>query len=453
MTKGSIDALLKEINNVVKKIQEKKASIKELEKINLEKSTMNYNKYISRIDELDNTEKSIKMLMENKYFSYIKHIDFLYDSDVKELKGFTLNKDLGCILKSSESRQEISYINKIISIDNKKITYSYEGTEASNLLEYSFYDADSNIPLTPTSIKVIYKDNEDNFYEPHFRFYNRNNTTSFINSFPFQPKKISQLTFEFENKVNVNNCKCNLYSVVYTMLEDNSILVEVENEKKLSAFNISKKTEESIVPFLYYFSEDNINFKQIEFSKEQEGIISLENSDNFYIKIVADNDSIELKEETTVKTVELYSQDLESQFGVYKIPTSVSSSLNNLKVTFPLSSYNKLKEKLSELNDVNIDDFITKDENGLCLLNNEYIDYITVLEDKVNNLKYIDDISVLETDKKYFMVYVDSNNMNIHFSSFMQEFNFFLEIQFPSILEQIDKTYYTPYLFSISLKG
>lgn len=454
MNKSGINSLLKEINDLVVKIQNKKEKIKELQEINLKKNTSNYNKYISRIEELDKTEQAIKSLMENKYFKYIKHIDFLEESDVKELKGFSLNKDLGCILKTEESKQLISHLNRIVSTDNKKITYIYNtDPEVSNLLEYSFYNAETGVPLIPSSIKITYKENEDNFYEPHFRFYNRNNTTSFVNSFPFQPKRISKITFEFNEKINTNNAKCNLYSVIYSMLEENSVLIEVKNINQLNAFNFSRKSEESMVPLMYSYSEDNMEFKDITFENTEESLITLENNGDFYIKISADNENIKILEEKTVKTSELYSQELENSFGVYSIPANITTSLSNIKITFPISSYNKLKKSMESLNDINIDEFITKQENGLYVLNNEYINYVATIDEKINNLKYIDDISILETDKKYFTVYADTNNMKIHFSSFIQEFNFFIEIQYQSISEQIDKTYYTPYLFSISLKG
>lgn len=436
------------------KIQQKKNNIKELKEINSKKSSTNYNKYISRIEELDKTEQAIKSLMENKYFKYIHHIDFTSEKDTYELKEFSLNKNLGCILKKEDSKQLIYYINRVISADQKKVTYIYNtNPEVSNLLEYSFYSKESGVPIIPSSIKVTYKDNEDNFYEPHFRFYNRNNSTSFINSFPFQPKRISKLVFEFDEKINTNNIKCDLYSVVYSIAEDNGIILEIKNQNSLSSFNFSKKSEESIVPFIYSYSEDNINFKNIDFENEEETLITLDNQSNFFIKIVADNNNINIIEETVIKTTELFSDELENSFGVYSIPSNITTSLNNLKITFPLSVYKKIKEELTKLNDVDIDEFITANNNGIYTLNNEYIDYITTIDEKINKLKYIDDISILETDKKYFTAYVDTNNMKIHFSSFMKDFNFFLEIQYQSISEQIDKTYYTPYLFSISLKG
>lgn len=454
MIKSNINTILKDINNIVIDIQVKKQKIKELKEINSKKKSINYNKYIERIKELNITEQSIKNLMENKYFKYIKHIDFVSENDVYNLKDFSLNKELGCILKKEDSKQQIPYINRVIDINEKKITYIYDSNpNVSNLLEYSFYNKNTGIPLIPSSIKVTYKDNEDNFYEPHFRFYNRNNTTTFINNFPFQPKRISKLVFEFEEEVNSNNAKCNLYSVAYSMSDNNSITIEVSNPNSLNNFNFSRKSEESIVPFLYSYSEDNITFKDIKFDNTEEALISLKNNTNFFIKIIADNKNINIVEETTVKTTELYSKELENSFGTYSIPSNITTSLSNLKITFPLSVYNKLKEKMTSLHDVNIDDFILSDNKGIYTLNAEYIDYVTSTTEEINKLKYIDDISILETDKKYFTVYVDTNNMKIHLSSFMQEFNFFLEIQYQSISEQIDKTYYTPYLFSISLKG
>ena len=108
---------------------------------------------------------------------------------------------------------------------------------------------------------------------------------------------------------------------------------------------------------------------------------------------------------------------------------------------------------MSKLSEVNIDDYILEETSGLYVLKNEFIDYINSIDEKINNLKYIDDISILETDKKYFNFYVDSKKMKIYTSSFMDEINFFIEMQYPSVSNHIDKMFYTPYLFSISLKG
>lgn len=454
MNKSNIDVMLKEINNLLIQIQEKKNKIKELKQINSQKSSLNYNKYIERITELDNTEQSIKMLMENKYFKYIKHIDFTDDLYVKQLNGFQLNKDLGCIIKSEENKYEISYTNRIISPDQKKVTYIYaDGSEISNILDYSFYSLKKGIPLIPTSIRISYNDNEDLFYEPHFRFYNRNNKTSFINSFPFQPKQISKIIFDFDEEININNCYCKLFSATYSILEDNYILIEIENENKLNSFNISLKTEDSVINFKYFFSEDNINFEEFSFEEGPETILRLKNNSNFFIKIVADNENVNIKEETTIKKTELYSNEIKDNFGIYSIPLNITSEINSIRITFPISSYKILKEKMSKLSEVNIDDYILEETSGLYVLKNEFIDYINSIDEKINNLKYIDDISILETDKKYFNFYVDSKKMKIYTSSFMDEINFFIEMQYPSVSNHIDKMFYTPYLFSISLKG
>lgn len=454
MNKSNIDVMLKEINNLLIQIQEKKNKIKELKQINSQKSSLNYNKYIERITELDNTEQSIKMLMENKYFKYIKHIDFTDDLYVKQLNGFQLNKDLGCIIKSEENKYEISYTNRIISPDQKKVTYIYaDGSEISNILDYSFYSLKKGIPLIPTSIRISYNDNEDLFYEPHFRFYNRNNKTSFINSFPFQPKQISKIIFDFDEEININNCYCKLFSATYSILEDNYILIEIENENKLNSFNISLKTEDSVINFKYFFSEDNINFEEFSFEEGPETILRLKNNSNFFIKIVADNENVNIKEETTIKKTELYSNEIKDNFGIYSIPLNITSEISSIRITFPISSYKILKEKMSKLSEVNIDDYILEETSGLYVLKNEFIDYINSIDEKINNLKYIDDISILETDKKYFNFYVDSKKMKIYTSSFMDEINFFIEMQYPSVSNHIDKMFYTPYLFSISLKG
>lgn len=452
MFKSKIDKILKDINSIYIDIQNKKKSISDLEKINLEKSNRNYRKYLERINQLDKTENSIKMLMENKYFKYIQHIDFLDDKYIESLDGFELNKNLGCIIRKKENMVEVPYINKIISSNKKQIIYSYSKDGIiSNMLEYSFYNLKNGIPIIPTSIKVKYKDEEDNFFEPYFRFYNRNNTTSFINSFPFIPKQISQITFDFDEEINTNNCFCKLYSINYSVNDENKILLKFNNVNNIKTFNISKKTEESIVQFKFYYSENNMDFKELKFENQQDDIVSLDKSSAFYLKIVPDNKQIKLKEETAVKTVELFSKDLDSNFGVYKLPSSISN-LKTIKIIFPLSSYNLIKSDMEKIGSINIDDYLQKDNSGLYCIKSDFIQYISSVNEEVNNLKYIDDISILKENKKFFNVYVNSNEKKIYFPNFIN-YNFFIETQFSTVLEKIDETYYTPFLFSISLKG
>ena len=451
MIKERINNILDEINKVTLEIQEVKKHISELKLINESKTKNNYLKFEERISDLKKSEESIKLLMENKFFRYIKHIDFLNEDNIYSSKGFKLIKDLGCITKDFSNENENYYINRIIEPSRKKITYFYEENAISNIIEYSFYNSKTGLPAVPKSINIYYKNNLDELYEPYFRFFNRNNSTSFINRFHFTAKQISKVVFEFDESINENNSYCKLTNVTYDVIEDNNLILKIDNEYKLKTFNISKKTEESIIPLKFYFSEDNINFTEIFFDNNVDDIISLENDGCFFIKIIADNDSIKLKEEKSLQTNELFSKELNSSFGVYDLPATFTN-INNVFIKLSTSSYNSFSKDLENLKNLSINDLIDNKDN-LYIVKNEYIEYVDNADEKINKLKYLDDISVLANDKNLFKIYVDNVNKKIYCPSFMEKYNFFIEVQYVKEEKRINKEYYTPIIFSISLKG
>lgn len=451
MIKNKINQILIEINSTLELIKNKQESIKKLQSINLEKVNKNYLKFQERNSELDKTESSIKLLMENKFFKYIKHIDFLNEENIYSSKGFELIKELGCIIKEKANKQENPYIKKVISSNKKNLTFFYNEDAISNILEYSFYSLKKNIPIIPSNITIHYKTNSDSFYEPFFRFFNRNNSTSFINKFPFTPKQISKIIFEFDEEINDKNCLCKLYSSVYNLDSENSLILKIDNEHKLSAFNVSKKTEETIVPLKFSYSEDNIEYKDILFENGYDGIISLKNPSSFYLKVVSDNESIKTKDEKVLANTELHSSEITNEFGVYSPPAKINN-INKITVKFPISSYNKIKKDITGISNIQLTDFLTE-VNGVYILKSECIEYISNITEKITNLKYLDDISVLENDKDYFKIYVDTINRKIYCPNFFNNYNFFINFQYLTDAERIDNSYFTPILFSVSLKG
>ena len=451
MIKNKINQILNEINSTLELIKSKQETIKKLQSINLEKLNKNYLKFQERNEELDKTENSIKLLMENKFFKYINHLDFLNENNIYSNKGFKLIKDLGCITKEITSEQETPYIKKVISPDKKNITFFYNEESISNILEYSFYSLKQNIPIIPINITIHYKTNNDSFYEPFFRFFNRNNSSSFINKFPFTPKQISKIIFDFDEEINDKNCLCKLYSAVYNFDQDNSLIVKIDNNYKLSAFNISKKTEETIVPLKFYYSEDNIEYKDILFENGYDDIISLKNPSSFYLKVVSDNNLIKNKDDKILANTEFHSSEISNEFGIYSPPTKINN-INKITIKFPVSSYNKIKKDTNGFENINLTDYLTE-INGVYILNSECIEYVSTITEKITNLKYLDDISVIENDKNYFKIYVDNVNRKIYCPNFFSNYGFFINFQYLTDAEKIDNSYFTPILFSVSLKG
>ena len=442
---------LQSINDLIVKIKDVNISISNLLKENENKKNRNYEEYNKRVSLFDKKISSIKLLSDNKSFKFISHLDFIDDRNISDVKEFERINDLGCITKKVINKQEVRYFKKILDINKKKITYTFNNPIVTNAISYSFYSSETGLPIVPTSIDVVYKDNTDNLFEPHFRFYNRNNSTSFENYFLYEPKKISKIVFSFDTEVNSNNDLCKLYTIKYSMDNDNHLLLNIENKYNLSGFNIFKRTNEIVVPLIFEYSEDNVNFYPIEF-KGNEGNIVLKKSGNFSIKISSNNDAIELKDSYELGSSELYSADIKSSFGKYKIKEDAIGSLNDVEITFPLSTYKKIKEDISKLNSINIKDLF-EDVDGIYKLKNSFIKYVSETNSSIDNLKYIDDISAIETTLEYFNFYIDTINKNIYSSAFIDNYPFFISFNFKKSIEQISKDYYTPIIFEFSLKG
>lgn len=451
MYKDKIDIELQSINDLIVKIKEINVSIEKLLKENQSKKNRNYEEYNKRVALLDKKISSIKLLSDNKNFKFISHLDFIDDRNIGELKEFERVNDLGCLTKTVVNKQEIRYLKKILDTSKKKITYVFDEPIVSNAITYSFYSEETGLPITPSSVEIVYKDNIDNLFEPHFRFYNRNNTTSFENFFLYEPKKISKVIFTFDKEINSNNDLCKLYSIQYSMEEDNYVLLNIENTYNAPEFNIFKRTSEINVPLVFEYSEDNINFNPIEF-KGNDGNIILEKSGNFSIRISADNNNIELQDSYELGSSEIYSQDIKESFGKYYIKEESMQTLNDVTIILPISTYKKLKEDISKLNGVKIDDLV-EELNGIYKVKSSFIRYVSEVTSDIENLKYIDDVIALETTLNYFNFYIDTINKKIYSSSFIDNYPFFLSFSFKKSVEQIEKHYYTPIIFEISLKG
>lgn len=451
MYKDKINIELQSINDLIIKIKDINVSIEKLLKENQSKKDRNFEEYNKRVALLDKKISSIKLLSDNKNFKFISHLDFIDDRNITELKEFERVNDLGCLTKTVTNKQEIRYLKKVLDISKKKMTYVFDEPVVSNAISYSFYSEETGLPITPLSVEIVYKDNIDNLFEPHFRFYNRNNTTSFENFFLYEPKKISKVVFSFDQEINSNNDLCKLYSIQYSMSEDNYILLNIDNTYNISGFNIFKRTSEINVPLIFEYSEDNTNFYPITF-KGNEGKIMLEKSGNFSIRISADNNNIELQNSYELGTSEIYSQDIKESFGIYKIKEESMNALNDVVITLPMSTYKKMKEDISKLNDIDIDDLI-EEQDGIYKIKTSFIKYISEVTSNIENLKYIDDITALETTLNYFNFYVDTINKKIYSSSFIDNYPFFLSFSFKKTIDQIGKHYYTPIVFEISLKG
>jgi len=391
MYKSDILNLINNINKKQKEITEAKTIFNNLKVDKESKMNRNYNRFKERFEVLDNEEKRIKSLFDNKFFKFIKIFDFLNENEIIENKNFQINTEIGCLNMNPKTIIGVNYSDRTISLDKKSISYKFNLKKVINSMSYSFYSKETKLPLVPNKIIFKYDNHIDNFTESYFRYFNNNNTTDFISKFIFEPKQVKEIIFYFDEEVEINNSFVKFDSIQYQ--KDNQATFLIENNYKLSIFNIFTEIKSSTIDF----------------------------------------------------------KSLEKEHGVYKIPSN-DISLESIKITFPISSSNLIKEKFSQLN-------ISENEHfsaggGILTLNQNHIKNISEIDkEKLENLKLYDDEIILKTNSEALNFYFDKENNLIYTSSFLSKYNFYLTYQYKEKEEQIGDEYYTPMLFEFSLKG
>jgi hypothetical protein len=430
-----ISALKKEINQFETTISEKKAR--------------NENAYNSLMADLVIKENSIKTLMENKHFSFIKYLDLIDDRDIKSISGMELHDSLGFLTVEKTNRTAIEEESKVQSSDKLSIYFTFNDSNYSNEIEYSFKN-ENGLPNVPSSIKIEHDDYTSSFFEPNFRYYNRNRADIFTNTYYFHPKKISKVIFEFDEPPVLSSGYCKLYACEYDTSEGSNVVFDIVNEKKLNSFNLYKTTDEDYVPLLFSYSEDNITYNDITFSG-REAVILLVGNGDFTIKVKPDYSNIYQKEETEVVSEIIPRSSMTRSKGITTF--SLEGTPKDFDIIFSYSAYNLLKSKLEQLSsEIKIDDLI-QIEDSVYKVKKNFIITTDKITDKEKKLMYFDDVAILAEDISYFTFTLDKNNNALYYPEFMEEFTFYGEIKIEQIKEKIDDSLITPYIFDLSLKG
>ncbi|MGL5962842.1 MAG: hypothetical protein ACRCZ2_00350 [Fusobacteriaceae bacterium] len=451
MNKKYFNAKYEESSNFLSEITKLKKDIVSLKsEISIKKDVMN-NAYLNKINLSSKKEKRIKALMDNRHFRFMKMIDFISEEDIETKQGFAINKDSGFVVPEVIKSPEVKLFNKMINPSNpKEIIFEFENTVYSNLMSFSFKDKDS-LPLTPKNIKIEYNGNSEDFFEPNFRYYNRNATNVFVNNFFFYPKKILKVFVTFSGDYDFNSAKCNLYSCSFNISKDSFMDISIKNTGKIENFNIFKNSDETNVPFVFEYTEDNSLYKPIEFEK-QEAVVSLDNSSDFKIRVRNDYENVEQKEFTEIKKTSISIKEMSVVNNARCF--DMVGKITNFDIAITQGSYKKMRDKFIEVFDesLNIDKFISN-ENGVFKVRKEFISIVNEPSDDILNMILQDDISELKENESIFNFYVDEKDKNIYFSSFMLEYSFFLQLENEIVVDSIPNDMLTPYLFDLQIKG
>ncbi|MGL6101024.1 MAG: hypothetical protein ACRC0G_15555 [Fusobacteriaceae bacterium] len=451
MDKKYFNAKYKEASSLVSGISELKKELEILKsEISIKKDIKN-SSYLEKINNSTKKENRIKALMDNRHFRYMKMIDFITEDDITTKQGFFINKDSGFVIPEIIKNPEIKLFNKTINPSNKsEVIFEFENSVYSNLLSFSFKDKNS-LPITPKNIRIEYNDNVEDFFEPNFRYYNRNAKNVYVNNFFFYPKKILKVIVTFFEDYDYESAKCSLYSCSFNISKDSFMEIAIKNTGKINNFNIFKNSDETNVPLIFEFTEDNSIYKEISF-KNQESVISLENSSDFNIRLRNDYENVEQKEFTENRKMSILVSDMSVTNNIHYF--ELSGKIINFDIAFSNSSYKKIRDEFTELfgDTVNIEKFLVN-ENNVYKVRKEFVSIINEPTEDILNLVLQDDLSELKENDALFNFYVDEKEKSLHFSSFMKNYTFFLQLETEVIIDSIPNDMLTPYLFDLQIKG
>ena len=125
MYKNDILNLIKTINSKQEEITLAKTKFNNLLLEKENKKTRNYNRFKERFEIIDNEEKRLKKLFDNKFFKFIKLYDFLDEQEIYESKNFEVNTEIGCLNMNPKTIISVNYSDKVYSVDKRNISYKW----------------------------------------------------------------------------------------------------------------------------------------------------------------------------------------------------------------------------------------------------------------------------------------------------------------------------------------
>ncbi|MGL5716498.1 MAG: hypothetical protein ACRCXX_14275 [Cetobacterium sp.] len=452
MNKKYFNSKFKEANATLKKITAHKTDIHNLiSEIKTKKELLNA-VFNERMSNAIKKEDRIKTLMDNRHFKFMKMVDFLSAEDLFEQQGFLINEDSGFLLSEILKQPKTDLFKKSKNPSNdKELIFEFDNNQYSNLMSFSFKDV-NGLPITPKNVRVEYNGKTEDFFEPNFRYYNRNSKNVFVNNFFFYPKKILKVYATFDVTPDFNTSFCDLYSCSFNTDSNNFAEILISNSKGIKNFNIYKNSDENNVPLIFEFTEDNSVYNPIEF-KNQEAVISLSNAVDFKIRIRKDYENVVVKEFTeVVKNIISYNDmDIINNVATFDF----QGRIKNFDVVFSQSGYRLLKEEMFRVfgDNEKIDSFIMEGANKVYKLKREYVNLINESDPFIDSLIYFDSIDDAKDNNALFNFYINEKDKKLHFANFFKEFSFFLELENEVVVDNISANLLTPYVFDLQIKG
>ena len=449
---------LKQFNKQFKKINEVTTRIDNLlEEIYSEiaisepKSERNFNLFNKISNQYSETESLIKSKMDNKYNSFQVIEDFSDSSRESNNVNFEINSNIRSLMKKTD----LSTLSKTTpssftySSDRTKLIVELQSDKIYNELNYSFYSSD-NEPLVCKNIHFELDGIKEELYEMNFRYFSRNVINDFVTKLPFYPRKISKIYFEFYTPVNTENSFVSLLTKEYSIDESDEYIMKFINTNNLSTINVHKVTDESVVPLVFEYSSDNVTFNPIVFSEANESSITLDDAgEELLLKIKSDYDSIMKKEESDEVKYRKISTEL--PFDGYSYVLSDNADISSFKVSLSYSSYSLFKEKLDKVN-IDINEIVEKNDNVYSFKNN-FHNIVSGEYTSTDNLIYFDDVRILVDNLNYANFYLDEASNSLFSSAFMFDIPFIVEFTASVSTYEISNKYFTPFVFSVELKG
>lgn len=452
MNKKYFNSKFQEAKKILENISKNKNEIKVLlSEISTKKELLN-SVFNERMSNAIKKEDKIKTLMDNRHFKFMQIIDFLKKDDLYDQQGFIINEDSGFLLSEILKQPKTGLFKKSKNPSNdKELIFEFDNNQYSNLMSFGFKDT-NGLPIAPKIIRVEYNGKTEDFFEPNFRYYNRNSKNVFVNNFYFYPKKILRVYATFDVVPDFNGSFCDLYSCTFNTDSNNFVEILIKNTKNIKSFNIYKNSDENNVPLIFEFTEDNSVYTPIEF-KNQEAVITLSKAVDFKIRMKKDYENVVVKEFTeSAKYIISYNDmDIINNVATFDFAGKIKS----YDIVFSQSGYKALKEEMFRVfgDNEKISTFITEGANKVYKLKKEYVNLINEADQFVEGLIYFDEIDDVKDNNALFNFYINEQDKKIYFANFFKAFNFYLELENEIVVDNISANLLTPYVFDLQIKG
>lgn len=410
----------------------------------------------------------LKLKTSNRFENNMFKINESFLDEIFHTKNLEVNKNIGVIISEIKTRTEIIPDETKLSQDRKKLTMEFDSFNTINNLKFEFYKENGEsqnlneilVYANTSEGEVLLKESFERYYDDNYSL------DDFKKEIIINPKNINKITFELPKEINLSKSYVQVFQNEYKTEEESTAIIKIKNKyNNQGLFKINKKDYTEYVNCDYSYSYDNINYKNIDFSKtvkrriidedenyktinvaynSNESTIDDYNGsiEDFYIKIKSNNNSFinhSVKESSVSKNIN--SDKVREETSVYQLDENIDFDSLKIQLTYSNASLLDPELKLG----------ITEKSNMYFIKQNLIKKVPLVSKEEKEELKKIDDIEFIYNEESKFEILFEESTNKIYFPGYIDKIDFEFEYNYVESFNSIERKYYTPIIFDISL--